>query len=165
MLSLKLGQNGKLPSWQISLFCRDNLLFVATAVTCRGTSHPRLRPIVFQLRCRDHITPLKELFLSRHECFVTTSTLFFFLLFLLSHDINFCCDISFCRDTSFCRDLVSICLKIIEHTAFHSSASLKFAASIKSTPHSNSNIHSIQFPKNLDKEKNAPPFFSNSFFL
>ena len=30
----------KLPSWQISLFFRDNLLFVATAVTCRRTSHP-----------------------------------------------------------------------------------------------------------------------------
>ena len=35
---IKFWQNGKLPSWQISL---DNLLFVATAVTCRGTSHPQ----------------------------------------------------------------------------------------------------------------------------
>ena len=118
-----------------------------------------MRPIVFQLRFRDHFTLLKELLLSRHECFVATSTLFFFLLFLLSHDINFCCDFSFCRDTSLCRSLVCISLKINEQTAFHSSASLKFAASIKSTPHKNSNIYYIQFSKNLDKEKNAPPFF------
>ena len=115
--------------------------------------------MVLYLRCRDHITLLKELLLSRHQCFVAKSTLFFFLQFLLSHDINFCCDFSFCRDTSLCCDLVCICLKINEQTAFHSSASLKFAESIKSTPHSNSNIYSIQFSKNLDKEKNAPLFF------
>ena len=30
----------KLPNWKISLFCRNNLLFVATAVTCMRTSHP-----------------------------------------------------------------------------------------------------------------------------
>ena len=40
MLSLILGQNCFNFSWQISLVCRDHLLFVATAVTCRRTSHP-----------------------------------------------------------------------------------------------------------------------------
>ena len=43
---------------------------------------------------------------------------FFFLQFLLSHDINFCCDFSFCRDTSLCRYLVRICLKFNEQRVF-----------------------------------------------
>ena len=37
---IKFREKLKMPIWKISLFCRYNLLFVATAVTCRRTSHP-----------------------------------------------------------------------------------------------------------------------------
>ena len=72
--------------------------------------------------------------------------------------------LQFLSRPNLCRDLVCICLKFNEHIAFHSLSILKFSASMKSIPHSNSNIYSIYFSKNLYREKNAPPF-SNSFFL
>ena len=99
------------------------------------------------------------------------------------HDRNFSCDITPGRDHcpflplvltesrhqlllrpqflsrhKFCRDLVCNCLKFNEQTAFHSLSIRKFSASIKSFPHSNSNIYSIQFSQNLYREKNAPLF-------
>ena len=40
-----------------------------------------IRHCMTLLSCRDLTTLLKELFLSRHKCFVTTSALFFFLLY------------------------------------------------------------------------------------
>ena len=133
MLSLKIGQNLKLPSWQISYY-------VVTYSAFGGTSHPLAVTANISSMCYDVATTSSQrnLLLSRP---------LFFLPSILTES----------RHQSLSRPSLYL-PQFTEHIAFHSLSNFKSSASNKSNSHSNSHTFLFTFHRIYIGKRMLPCF-------